>query len=174
MANLGPYFEDLGIDGGMQARLLVSLAVAGAIGKYLFGVLADRIALKLGLWAAIALTATALLIFSVEPRLPVVFCGGIVMGLATGGIMPVWGAMVGAIFGVASFGRAMGLMTPVIALFVTPGFALAGAIRDATGSYVLAFQLFIAVLIAAALLLVALRIPATIEFGETLGEATEG
>jgi hypothetical protein len=51
-------------------------------------------------------------------------------------------------------------MSPVIGLLVTPGYPAVGAIRDATGSYVLAFQICVGVLVLAALLLVPLRVPA--------------
>ena len=38
------------------------------------------------------------------------------MGLAAGGILPVWGALMAAIFGVANVGRSMGLQAPIISL----------------------------------------------------------
>jgi hypothetical protein len=66
--------------------------------------------------------------------------------------------MVPAIFGVANYGRTMGLMSPVIGLTVTPSFALVGALRDSTGSYVLGFQICIGVLMVSLALLAPLQV----------------
>ena len=85
------------------------------------------------------------------------FVGSALMGLSTGGMLPVWNAMVPPLFGLANFGRAMGLMAPVIALTVTPSYAVAGYVRDLTGSYVPALQGGIAILVLAVLLLLPIR-----------------
>ncbi len=159
LANLGHYFADVGLGVNDGATLLSLLALSGIAGKLAFGYLADRMPLKLGLLAAIAATGLSFFLFSLEPGYPMLLMGAVGMGLATGGILPVWNAMVPAIFGVQNFGRTMGLMSPVISLSVTPVYPILGAIRDATGSYVLAFQLFMGVLLVAALLLVPLRVP---------------
>jgi len=66
--------------------------------------------------------------------------------------------MVPAIFGVENFGRAMGWMSPVISLVVTPSFVVIGLIRDSTGSYLPAFQAFLVVLAIAVLLLLPLQV----------------
>jgi MFS family permease len=82
----------------------------------------------------------------------------ILMGLAAGGMLPVWGAMVAAAFGVASYGRVMGLIMPVIAMFSFPGPVLAATSMDATGSYQLAMRGFVVAIASAALLLLPLRL----------------
>ena len=75
-------------------------------------------------------------------------------------MLPVWNAMVARVFGIASFGRAMGVMGPVIALCVMPGFAVVGRLFDATGSYSAGLWLFGAVIGLAAALLLPLKIEA--------------
>ncbi len=80
------------------------------------------------------------------------------MGLAAGGMLPVWGAMVGAEFGVASYGRVMGLMMPVIAPFAGAGPILAGLSVDMTGSYSMALRGFVGVLMIGAMLLIPLHL----------------
>jgi MFS family permease len=93
----------------------------GLIGKLLFGYAADRINLKYGLWAAISLAAIGVAILASEPSYPVMLVAALFLGLATGGMLPVWGAMIAVVFGMKSYGRAMGAMMPVIALSVMPG-----------------------------------------------------
>ena len=153
LTNLGQFQSDLGISASDAKWLFTLLPAAGIAGKLAFGYLADRIPLKLGLAVAILLTAAATYVFSLEPSHSVILGAGIVLGLASGGILPVWNAMVPAIFGVANYGRTMGLMSPVIGLLVTPSFGLVGALRDSTGSYVLGFQICIFVLFCSLLLL---------------------
>lgn len=158
VANLGQFGSDRGLAPDQIAALVSGIAIAGIVGKLGFGALADRMPLKLGLYLAIGATLAALGLFSIGTDFPVLALGALCLGLAAGGILPVWNAMVAALFGVANFGRAMGLMSPVISLIVAPAFPLAGAVRDATGSYVPAFQGFGAALVVAVLLLLPLRI----------------
>lgn len=158
LANLGQFGGDLGVEPERIGQLVGTLAVAGIVGKLSFGYLADRLPLKIGLTMAIGATAVALFVFSLEPDYPLMLLGGVAMGLASGGILPVWNALVAAIFGVANFGRAMGLMSPVLSLLITPAFPILGAVRDATGSYVPAFQGLAGVLLLAVLLLIPLRV----------------
>lgn len=158
LANLGQFQADLGIAVSDAKWVFPSLAVAGIFGKLGFGYLADRIPLKLGLAAAIGLTAAATYLFSLAPSHAVILGGGVILGVATGGMLPVWNAMVPAIFGVANYGRTMGLMMPIIGVVVTPSFALVGALRDVTASYILGFQISLGILFLALLLLVPLRV----------------
>ncbi len=159
LSNLPKYAADLGLEGAAQGQLMQLLAFFGLSGKLAFGYLADRIPLKPALWVAIMLTAAAIWILSLEPSFPWVVLSVSMMGLASGGILPVWTSMVGAIFGVANFGRTMGLQGPAISLVAMPTIWLAGRLYDSTGSYVLAFQAFTAMLCVAALVLTMLRVP---------------
>lgn len=164
LANLGKFAEGLGVDGTSQADLMTVLAFSGLLGKLAFGFLADRLPLKLSLWAAIGLAAIAIGSFSLEPNYPALLVCSSIMGLATGGILPVWGAMVGTVFGVANFGRTMGLQGPTIALVAIPTFWMAGWIYDhprpgEDPSFALAFQIFVGMLCLSAASLTALRIP---------------
>lgn len=162
LANIGAFFDaELGLEASQTGNWMSLLAFFGFLGKLFVGELIDRISLRLVMWAGIGATILGLGILSSEPSGPLLWVVAIALGLATGGILPVWNAMVAAVFGVAKFGRVMGLMGPAIGLVVTPGFTVAGAIRESTGSYVAVFQLFMAVLVGSSLLLGLLRIPAS-------------
>ena len=150
---------DLGADAYARATVTVVLTVSGLIGKLAFGWAADRFSLKLGLWAAIGLTMGSVSLMTSEPEYPVLLASVAVMGLAAGGILPVWGALMAAIFGVANFGRAMGLQAPIISVGAMAGYGIAGRAHGQTGSFVLAFQIFAVALGVAMLILLALRMP---------------
>ncbi len=153
------FAADLGADSLARSKLTVALTVSGLIGKLAFGWAADRLSLKLGLWTAIGLTVGSVSMMASEPEFPVLLASAVVMGLAAGGILPVWGALMAAIFGVANFGRAMGLQAPIISLGAMAGFGVAGRVHGQTGSFVFAFQIYAGVLCLAILVLFALRMP---------------
>lgn len=157
LANLHKYATELGIEVGAATRLIHTIALTGFIGKLVFGWAADRISLRVGLWLAQGLAATGIAILSLEPGYTTMLLAASLMGLAAGGMLPVWGAMIAAEFGVASYGRVMGLMMPVIAGFVVPGPILAARSLDMTGSYSTALQGFVGVLVVGAMLLIPLR-----------------
>jgi MFS family permease len=129
LTNIGAYMQGAGV-GDKTKTLIFTLAGMGLIGKLLFGYAADRINLKYGL------------------------C----LGLATGGMLPVWGAMIAVVFGMKSYGRAMGAMMPVIALSVMPGPILGAKLFDIYGDYTNSFYLFIAVLGLSFILLIPLNL----------------
>ena len=77
-----------------------------------------------------------------------------------GGVVPLQAAMAGRVFGRLSFGEVMGLMRPVQVPLHVAGIPLAAWIHDTTGSFDLAFQIFLGVYALSCLALAALRIPA--------------
>ena len=157
LANLAPYAARLGV-GELEISALISLlALGGIVGKFMFGMAADRVNLKKGLWLAHLLLCVAFLILLVEPGYDVLMVAAIFFGLSTGGLLPVWNAMMARVFGVASFGRAMGAMGPIITLSILPAYALVGHFFDTTGSYTLGLYVFTGVILLAALLLVPLE-----------------
>ena len=158
VANLGNFFADLSIEGPDAASLLANVAIGGVVGKLGFGMLADRIPLKLAFVAAIVATGVAVLVFSLEPEYGVLAVGTLLLGVATGGILPVWNALVPKLFGLANFGRTMGIMAPFISLLSAPAFRVIGIVRDSTGSYVPAFQGFLVLLLVAVAAVMPLRI----------------
>ncbi len=141
------------------AARLGRIAVSGLLGKLLFGVAADMLNHKLALWAAQLLVTAGFVVLALEPSYPLIVLACVSIGLAAGGMLPVWGALVANIFGLQSYGRAFGLMGPLITLFVMLGFPLAGRLYDVTGSFSLCLWIFSALMAVAATLLVPLRLP---------------
>ena len=120
---------------------------------------ADRFSLKAALWVAQGLVACSFLVLAQEPGHVGMLLGASFLGLAAGGMLPVWGALMAHLFGLASYGRAMGMMGPIITLCVMPGYTIIGKMFDSLGSYTPSLYLFTVVCGLSALLLLPLRLP---------------
>ncbi|MDG2045666.1 MAG: MFS transporter [Halioglobus sp.] len=157
LTNIGAYMQGAGV-GEKAKNLIFTLAGMGFLGKLVFGYAADRINLKYGLWAAILLAVTGVSILASEPSYSGMLAAALCLGLATGGMLPVWGAMIAVVFGMKSYGRAMGAMMPVIALLVMPGPILGAKLFDMYGDYNNSLYLFITVLALSFVLLIPLNL----------------
>lgn len=158
LSNMTPYAKRLGLAEDAASGLIMIIAVSGLFGKLIFGVAADKMSHKLALWAAQLLLCAGFALLALEPSYPVVVLACLFLGLAAGGMLPVWGALVAEIFGLQSYGRAFGLMSPLITIFVMLGFPVAGRLFDATGSFSLGLWVSCGLIVLAAALLVPLRL----------------
>ncbi|MEM9255876.1 MAG: MFS transporter [Pseudomonadota bacterium] len=158
LANLAPYAARLGNGEAAISSLIAALSLAGLVGKLAFGFAADKVNLKVGLWVAHAMLLIAFAILLIEPGYPFLVLASVFFGLSTGGLLPVWNAIVARAFGVESFGRTMGIMGPVITLCILPAYAVVGRLFDATGSFTLGLWVFGGVILLGSVLLVPLRI----------------
>ncbi len=159
LSNMTPYATQLGHQDEAASGLIMVVAICGLLGKLLFGMAADMLGQKLALWSAQLLVAIGFVMLAMEPSYPLIVLACVSIGLAAGGMLPVWGAFIADIFGLQSYGRAFGLMAPIITLFVMMGFPLAGRLYDATGSFSLVLWIFSGLMVVAALLVVPLRLP---------------
>ena len=66
--------------------------------------------------------------------------------------------MIAVVFGMKSYGRAMGAMMPIIALSVMPGPILGAKLFDIYGNYSNSFYLFLVVLALSFVLLIPLNL----------------
>jgi MFS family permease len=159
LSNITPYAALLGHQEEAASGLIMVVAICGLLGKLVFGVAADKLGHKLALWSAQLLVAAGFVLLAIEPSYPLILLACVSIGLAAGGMLPVWGAFIADIFGLHSYGRAFGLMAPIITLFVMVGFPLTGRLYDATGSYSLCLSIFSGLMVVAAVLVVPLRLP---------------
>jgi MFS family permease len=136
--NLGAIATDAGFGLNAAAFLVSTMSVGSAMGAVIMGWLADRFEPRL-IYASIAATmAAAVAALLIEPQILYIAVG--LIGLASGGALPLVGVLVLRRFGSTDFPRVHGLLAP----FMVPAFlgsVATGALRDATGSYNLALIL---------------------------------
>lgn len=140
-----------------QAALLVSIvSVVAVVAKVGFGVIADRADYRLVLLGVlISNIAGAVLLILADGSYPTMMAAALVLGLGLGGMMPIWGVMVGREFGAASFGRVIGLMRIGTVPLGMTGPVFAGWMFDRLGDYESAFYVFIGLQMVLILLLLA-------------------
>lgn len=160
LSNLAPFALGTGASREQAALLISVIALAGITGKLVFGAIADHIDLRLGLAAAILLIVAGLAGYRASDSYTVLVASSVALGLAAGGMLPVWGSLIAALFSPMNYGKVMGLMGTAILPLTLAGPPFAGWVFDSTGSYAGAFLGFIGVLLAALLLLPAIRIRA--------------
>ena len=146
--NLGVFTRDLGLDDQAAAPLIMTSSVCMIIGKLFFGGLGDRLDHRLLYWVSMSLLCCAYVALLVTDSYEGLFVGVICMGLAGGGILPLLGVIFGARFGVASFGRVMGLVG-VVMMFGALAPIIFGWVYDVQGTYDMALISLLAVAVPA-------------------------
>lgn len=159
LSNLAPLATGRGLSARDAAYLISTMAVFGMLGKVAFGILADRIDLRVGLGAALVLVTLTLALLIHGSSHPLLLLASATLGLAAGGMLPVWGALMAVLFGALNYGRVMGLMNPVMMLIVLAGAPFAGWSHDVTGDYAQAFWVFIGFCVLALAALTRVRLP---------------
>jgi predicted MFS family arabinose efflux permease len=160
LSNLYPHAVAIGQEPTRAAALMSVVAVCSVAGKLGLGTIADRMDLRHTMWLAFACMVGGTLVLSQAASYTALAAGAVLFGLAAGGLLPVWGAMVARSFGPARFGRALGAMNLAMAPVTLLSAPYAGYLFDRFGSYEWAYASYAAVLTMAALALVPLRFPA--------------
>jgi MFS family permease len=158
LIHLVPFAADLGIEGYRAGSVLSVAAGAGVLGKVIFGRLVDRGDPRRAVWASFGTQTAGLLVLMHAGGFAQLVAGGLVFGFGMGGVVPLQGAVSGRVFGRLSFGRVMGLMRPVQVPLHAVGIPLAAGIHDATGSFEIAFRIFVGVYVASGLAIGGLRV----------------
>jgi len=140
-----PYCHDLGITGYRASWILSISAGVGVLGKVVFGRLVDRVDPRIAIWASFGTQIVGVLLILDAGSYAALNVGAGVFGFGMGGVVPLQGAVTGLAFGRLSFGEVMGLMRPVQVPMHALGIPLAAWIRDTTGSFELAFQIFVGI-----------------------------
>ncbi|MDP4788845.1 MAG: MFS transporter [Haliea sp.] len=161
LANLVPFARGVGAAPESAAFLVSVIALSGIVGKLAFGAIADRLDLRLALAASMVLVMMGVLCYLVSSTYPVLVLGSVSLGLAAGGMLPVWGSLLAVLFGAANYGRVMGMMNPVLMPLTLLGPPLAGLVYVTSGSYGGAFIGFIVALFVGLVLLPLIRLPVT-------------
>ena len=140
--NLGAYMHDLGYSQTTAAQLISLTAFAMIIGKFFFGALGDRVDHRRLLWIMSLLQLSALVLYEGSPDHLSLIAAAALQGLSVGGVMPMMGIAYSARFGTLSFGKILGYVN-LFLMFGSFGSILSGWVFDLTGSYDVAFRIFI-------------------------------
>jgi MFS family permease len=116
------------------ARLMSFFALFGVMGKISIGAMIDRYSALFAARISMVLTAIAMILFLYSHSYPVLLAGSGLLGFAMGGLTPVQFAMVAERFGIAGYGRIIGLLSLVTFWSQTSPVVMA-AVFDRTGSY---------------------------------------
>src|SRR5699024_735440 len=80
------------------------------------------------------------------------------LGVAVGGVFPVWTTLMAWLFGARSYGTVMGLMMIIMQPFAVMALRFIGEVYDRSGSYIPAFGIFIGLVITAIVLIRLIRL----------------
>ena len=141
-ANLGAHLNDLNYSAAFTGQMIAVISAMMIVGKLLYGKLADRLdhGYLLLFMGGVNIAAITLLIITTDEV--ALLAAAVMLGLSSGGLIPVMGVVFVARFGVASFGKVMGLVMLVMVIG-SLGSVYAAWIYDLTGSYQYAFVSFI-------------------------------
>jgi MFS family permease len=154
--NIRPIAADGGV-GALDAAFLVSVFAACALlSKILLGMIADRVDLRRLFWGAISCLIGSVVLFAAQPSYPLMLLGVVLLGFGGGGFMPLLASVISTRFGPQSFGRVMSMVGP-FTMLTGAGPWLAARIRETTGDYSIALNVFLIILVPAVLAMVLLK-----------------
>lgn len=151
LTHMVPRVTDMGFSLTEGAAILSFGAGTGVIGKVVYGWLTDSYSAKWAIWAAIFTQFAGQILLLTGDSYLTLAIGSAVFGFGMGGIVPIHGSLVSALFGQAGFGYIMGLMRPAMMPLMISGIPFAGWIYDTMGYYDVAFQSFLGLYLISAL-----------------------
>lgn len=151
LTHMVPRVTDMGFSLTEAAPILSFGAATGVLGKVIYGWVTDHYNVKWAIWAAIASQLIGQILLLDADSYSELIVGSAIFGFGMGGIVPIHGSIVSALFGQAGFGYIMGLMRPAMMPIMVMGIPFAGWIFDTTGNYDIAFQTFFGLYVIAAI-----------------------
>jgi len=144
-----PYLEDVGFSTAIAAAILGVYGVGSTVAKILSGRLCDKMPANVVFAIGSALLASGiLLLLTVEADSPhiLLWACGAMLGLGAGVWLPTLSMLAGTHFGLLHYATILGMLNVCMSLGLSVGPLFSGFMHDATGSYVLAFSIFTAML----------------------------
>lgn len=158
LTNLIPYLTDMGITAYKAASVLSLSAGAGVLGKLFYGWLVDSLDdARTAVIASIIAQLLGVILFINTSEYSLIILGAMVFGFGMGGVVPLQATIAGHLFGRECFGKAMGLLRPVMMPIHLIGLPLSNWLFDHYGDYQIAFQVSIAAYILAILIVSSLK-----------------
>ena len=160
--NQVPHLQDIGFPLVTASSALTALGIGGAVGKFFFGWLCDRIQPKYVCAISMLLLAGATFILinvTPETSATVIWVYAIILGLGAGGWLPTMSMLINTNFGLTSYGVLFGMMTLVQGVGGAIGPPFAGFMFDTFGGYQAAFTILLALFAVALPAILAVRRP---------------
>ncbi|XAH22387.1 MFS transporter [Xylophilus sp. GW821-FHT01B05] len=137
------FFQDTGLDLKTTALLISVKTISAVGGKLAIGFLSDKVNLRL-LYAYVAGSNMLLMcIYILQPSFVILLISVALLGVAVGGVFPLWATLIAWLFGGRSYGKVMGTSMIIMQPFAVVALRFIGEVYDRTGSYHLAFGTFI-------------------------------
>jgi MFS family permease len=158
LASLIPYGQERGFS-RQEAALVMSVMTFSAIaGKLVVGWLAERWNKRLLFGLVCASNIFFLLALLMSPTYFGLIGVAAFVGLAIGGVYPVWTTITAECFGRDQFSKVIGTMNLLTVPAMVISIIIAGRTHDLTGDYMLAFKIFIPQVILAAIIIFFVRV----------------
>ena len=139
ICNIAVFSSDLGYDGGVMLSVMYA---ANIVLQLPFGILADKLGIRVCMVAYSIMAIGAVFIYATAPALGMMYVGTVLLGgsfCILKATLPVYTLQ---IFGNRAQGQIMGIMIPVMNCGVAFGMPVLNAAYDLTGSYSGMFKLF--------------------------------
>ena len=141
-SNLGAHLNDLDYSASFTGQMIAVISAMMIVGKLLYGKLADRLDHAYLLFFMGAMSIVAILLLMLTSDKVSLLTAAVLLGIAGGGLLPMQGVVFVARFGLASFGKVIGLVMLVM-VAASLGSVYAAWTYDLAGSYHYAFISFI-------------------------------
>jgi MFS family permease len=139
LSNLVLFATDIGAPRDQAALLLSLFALVGLGMSPIVGKLCDLLDIRTVFAGLLSVSIIALTLFTFAESYRGLVTATVIVALAGGGISPFFGALVGRLFDLQIFGRAIGCMSLVAVTISAAVPVLSGWLFDATGSYRIMF-----------------------------------
>ncbi len=129
------FLRDQGIDATVAAAALTSLAAGSAIGSIFWGVVAEKLPVRVAYASVAAFMGAVAMLFLIVDNTALAFIVATMFGFGLGGLLVVPAVVVADYFGRRSLGTVRGFVEPWVGVGQAAGALGAGLIFDVTGDY---------------------------------------
>lgn len=140
LAHIVAYASDRGIPEFAAAGVLSALGLTAAIGRLLWGTVADKVGARKTVMCCIMLQTSAMFAVAFMNNLWGFYLFAIWFGLSYGGVLPLYAVVTRELFGMKRFGTAYGLHSFTTSIGMGGGGIVGGLLFDASGSYFVPFM----------------------------------
>lgn len=160
ITSLIPHIQEEGFTRAQATGVISAMTGSAILGKLVIGWLTDSVDNRL-LFAFVCLTNILFLIaLLMSPSHMILILVAAMVGLAVGGVYPVWTNLTALCFGRAGFTAAIGSMNLITVPCILVALWLTGRTHDMVGTYDLAYQIFIPQVVLAAIIVGFVRVKA--------------